>query len=66
MARGKGCPGMLKRLWRDQGGASLFDYATLVAAICAIVVTGVAVAGAWGRATWVRLNLLPLLGQLTP
>jgi Flp pilus assembly pilin Flp len=57
---------MLKRLWRDQGGASLIDYATLVAAICAIVVTGVAGAGAWSRATWVRLNLLSLLGQLAP
>ena len=57
---------MSQRLWRGQGGASLIDYAMLVAVICAIVIAAIAVAGAWTHATWVRVHLLSLLGQLPP
>ena len=51
---------MLESLWRDQGGASLIDYAILAALITVLVIVGVAVAGAWAQTMWTRL--LPLLG----
>jgi Flp pilus assembly pilin Flp len=51
---------MFKRLWRDQGGASLIDYAILAALITVLVVLGVALAGAWLQGMWA--HLLPLLG----
>ena len=51
---------MLERLWRDQGGASLIDYAILAALITVLIVVGIAVAGGWAQAMWTRL--LPLLG----
>jgi Flp pilus assembly pilin Flp len=51
---------ILERLWRDQGGASLIDYAFVVAVITVLVVVGIAVACAWAQAMWTRL--LPLLG----
>jgi Flp pilus assembly pilin Flp len=51
---------MLKRLRRDQAGASFIDYAIVVAVITVLVVVGVAVAGVWAKAIWTRL--LPLLG----
>jgi Flp pilus assembly pilin Flp len=57
---------MQEHLWRDQGSASLIDYAILVAVIYAIVIAAVALAGAWIHATWVRVHLMPLLGQLLP
>jgi Flp pilus assembly pilin Flp len=50
---------MFRRLWRDQGGASLIDYSILVALITVLVVVGVAVAGSWVRGIWEYL--LPLL-----
>jgi Flp pilus assembly pilin Flp len=51
---------MLEFLWRDRAGASLIDYAIVVAVITVLVVVGVAVAGSWAQAMWTRL--LPLLG----
>jgi Flp pilus assembly pilin Flp len=51
---------MFERLWRDQRGASLIDYAILVALITVLVVVGVEFAGSWIYSMWV--HLLPLLG----
>jgi Flp pilus assembly pilin Flp len=51
---------MLRRFWRDIGGASLIDYSILVALITMIVVVGVAVVGSWIQGMWA--HLLPLLG----
>jgi Flp pilus assembly pilin Flp len=51
---------MFQRLWRDQRGASLIDYAILAALITVLVVVAVAVAGSWLYSMWVRL--LSLLG----
>jgi Flp pilus assembly pilin Flp len=51
---------MFQRLWRDQRGTSLIDYAILAALITTIVVLGVAVAGSWIQGMWA--HLLPLLG----
>ena len=50
---------MFERLWRDQAGASLIDYAIVVAVITVLVV-GVAVTGSWIKGVWV--HLLSLLG----
>lgn len=52
---------MLQRLWPDQAGASLIDYAIVVAVITVLVVVGIAVVGASAQAMWTRL--LPLLGR---
>jgi Flp pilus assembly pilin Flp len=49
-----------ERLWRDQRGASLIDYAILAALITVLVVVGVAVAGSWIKGMWA--HMLPLLG----
>jgi Flp pilus assembly pilin Flp len=51
---------MFKRLWRDQGGASLIDYSILVALITVLVVVGISVAGSWIQGMWA--HLLPTLG----
>jgi Flp pilus assembly pilin Flp len=51
---------MFQRLWRDQRGASLIDYAILAALITALVVVAVAVAGFWVQSMWMRL--LSILG----
>jgi Flp pilus assembly pilin Flp len=51
---------MFERLWRDQRGASLIDYAILAALITVLVVVGIAVAGSWIYSMWLRL--LPMLG----
>jgi Flp pilus assembly pilin Flp len=58
------------RLWRDQAGASLIDYAILAALITVLVVIGVAVAGTWLLGTWAHVlaNRYPfcLHGPLLP
>ena len=59
MGRGL-CIDMFERIWRDQRGASLIDYAILVAMITVLVVVGVAFAGSWIYSMWVRL--FPMLG----
>jgi Flp pilus assembly pilin Flp len=51
---------MFERLWRDQRGTSLIDYAILVAMITVLEVVGVAFAGSWIYS--MRVHLLPLLG----
>jgi Flp pilus assembly pilin Flp len=51
---------MFERLWRDERGASLIDYAILAALITVLVILGVAVAGIWMYSMWA--HLLPLLG----
>ena len=53
------CP-YVRRLWRDQRGASLIEYAIIAALITVLVVVTVAVAGSWLYSTWV--HLLSLLG----
>jgi Flp pilus assembly pilin Flp len=61
LSRDKGvCECMFERLWRDQRGASLIDYAILAALITVLVAVGVAVAGAWAQGMWSQL--LPRLG----
>jgi Flp pilus assembly pilin Flp len=54
------CVDMFERIWRDQRGASLIDYAILVAMITVLVVVGITFAGSWIYSMWVRL--LPMLG----
>jgi Flp pilus assembly pilin Flp len=51
---------MFERLWRDQRGASLIDYAIIAALITVLVLVAVAVSGSWLHGMWV--HLLSLLG----
>jgi Flp pilus assembly pilin Flp len=54
------CECMFERLWRDQRGASLTEYAILVALITALIIAVIAVSGSWVQTMWVRL--LAMLG----
>ena len=49
------CECMFERLWRDQRGASLIDYAILAALITALIIAGIAVSGSWVQSMWTRL-----------
>jgi Flp pilus assembly pilin Flp len=50
---------MFWRFWRDERGASLIDYAILVALITVLVLLGVVFAGSWIYSMWA--NLVPRL-----
>jgi Flp pilus assembly pilin Flp len=51
---------MFERFWRDQQGASLIEYAVLVALITTVLVAGLSVVASWIQGMWTQL--LPMLG----
>jgi Flp pilus assembly pilin Flp len=58
--KGVGVHLIFERLWRDRRGASLIDYAILVALITSLIIAGVALASSWVQSMWTRL--LGMLG----
>jgi Flp pilus assembly pilin Flp len=50
---------IFQRLWRDSRGASLTEYAILVALITALIIAGIAVSGSWLQSVWARLLAMP-------